>query len=335
MCTSLNVLVTTDVDRNTVSVYDLSYCTERRGYAQDGGANHGSLGLKCTFGGPSSAAPMQFQFKAKGDVWSGWTAFTGSASNRLLLVTDGGHDAVHVIDVVANSHKGYLVDPGMIPCPVTVAAAGGRVAVTSYNYSVNSTSVRMYEGGEGTSWTPLWFLHPRELSPAGLLFSGRHLLVCDSHKNRLVKYHKGTWSCDHDIQLFSRACHAVEWRDGWLVASDLLLEFVPKATGTRWIADHDMWTSCREDPPQALAVVPGMGVLMRHTTSVRMLVTPEAGAAMNAGSPAINTISATRVAWTTAVARAGRRKSVPCARVADPKRTCLTPPASGSARPSN
>ncbi len=43
---------------------------------------------------------MQFKFEDKDRHPSGWMAFTGPATSRLLLLTDAGHDAVHVIDVV-------------------------------------------------------------------------------------------------------------------------------------------------------------------------------------------------------------------------------------------
>ena len=51
-------------------------------------------------GGAFFRGPMQFKFEDKDRHPSGWMAFTGPATSRLLLLTDAGHDAVHVIDVV-------------------------------------------------------------------------------------------------------------------------------------------------------------------------------------------------------------------------------------------
>ena len=59
-------------------------------------------------------------------LWSGWMAFTGStgstAAERLLVVTDAGNRAVHVIDVIHAKHVGYVAAPGSIDEPRGVAA---------------------------------------------------------------------------------------------------------------------------------------------------------------------------------------------------------------------
>ena len=70
---------------------------------------------------------MQFDFtRSSGSGVSGYLAFTppttttsGSSSGArpLLLVTDAGHDAVHVVDVVGRTHAGYLASPGSIAGP--------------------------------------------------------------------------------------------------------------------------------------------------------------------------------------------------------------------------
>ena len=66
---------------------------------------------------------MHFDFDANLSV-SGWMAFTGPATSPLLLVTDAGHDAVHVIDVVGRVRAGYVAAPGTIAGPRGVAARG-------------------------------------------------------------------------------------------------------------------------------------------------------------------------------------------------------------------
>ena len=99
-----------------------------------------------TIGGSDSGQPMNFKFRCGGNYCSGWMAFTGStAATRLLVVTDGGNDAVHVIDVVRGHHVGYVAVPG------STAARGSKVAVTACESNA-SGFVRLYEGS-GASWT--------------------------------------------------------------------------------------------------------------------------------------------------------------------------------------
>ena len=47
-----------------------------------------------------------------------------ASSSTLLLVTDHGHDAVHLVDVVNQRHAGYVAPPGSIAGPRGVAACG-------------------------------------------------------------------------------------------------------------------------------------------------------------------------------------------------------------------
>ena len=94
-CPVLGLLVTSNYSDNTLSAFDL---------LRSSGAG---LALVCTLGGASSPAPMQFKFFG-GYGASGWMAFTGPATSRLLLLTDAGHDAVHVIDVAGRVHVGYV-----------------------------------------------------------------------------------------------------------------------------------------------------------------------------------------------------------------------------------
>jgi hypothetical protein len=59
---------------------------------------------------------MQFAFNGAGNM-----AFTGPATCRLLLVPDIGNGAVHVVDVLARVHVGYVEAPGTIAGPRCVA----------------------------------------------------------------------------------------------------------------------------------------------------------------------------------------------------------------------
>jgi hypothetical protein len=89
---------------------------------------------------------MKFNFCPGGFV-SGYMAFTGcAAAERLLVVSDAGNDAVHVIDVVHGQHVGYVDAPGMISNPRGVAARGTKVAVSASRFLV------VYQGS-GSTWT--------------------------------------------------------------------------------------------------------------------------------------------------------------------------------------
>jgi hypothetical protein len=130
---------------------------------------------------------MQFQFVNANGLGSGYMAFTDVADScYYLLVTDAGHDAVHVIDVVAGKHMGYVAAPGAIAGPRGVATKGCRVAISS-GVSIGGGGgdhvVRLFEGS-GAAWTPV-----RELvgghafCPRGLRFTatGTHLVVADTY----------------------------------------------------------------------------------------------------------------------------------------------------------
>ena len=135
-CPSLGLLVTSN--KNTLSVWGVpdgasasggGGASGWAGASAGAGARGGGLRLVCTLGGAGSAAPMQFKF-ADG-YYSGYLAFTttttsGSSSSArpLLLVTDAGHLAVHLVDVVGGTHAGYVAAPGSIAGPRGVAASG-------------------------------------------------------------------------------------------------------------------------------------------------------------------------------------------------------------------
>jgi hypothetical protein len=98
------------------------------------------------------AAAWQYKF-VDGNGGSGYLVFTGPATSRLLLVTDAGHDAVHVIDVARQVHVGYVAAPGTIAGPRGVAARGYLVAVSAWKKARSGDHVvRLFEGG-GACWT--------------------------------------------------------------------------------------------------------------------------------------------------------------------------------------
>ena len=120
VCPTLALLVTSDCPGNTLSAFALPST-----FTTAAGTPTG-LALVCTLGGAGSPAPMQFKFSV-GE--SGYLVFTGPVTpvtSRLLLVTDAGHDAVHVIDVGSRTHVGYVAAPGTIAGPRGVAARGSQ-----------------------------------------------------------------------------------------------------------------------------------------------------------------------------------------------------------------
>jgi hypothetical protein len=130
VCPTLGLLVTSKLD-DTLSVFALpSGCPITSDVAPMGdhhgvGAGAGAgLARVCILGGAGSPATMQFEFH-DGSL-SGCLAFTGPPTSRLLLVTDAGHDAVHVIDVAGRAHVGYVAAPGTIAGPRGVAATPAR-----------------------------------------------------------------------------------------------------------------------------------------------------------------------------------------------------------------
>jgi hypothetical protein len=120
--------------------------------------------------------PMKFGFFV-GSIAAGRMALTGSsATTRLLLVTDAGNDAVHVIDAVHGRHVGYLAAPGTINRPRGVAARGTKAAVSIRK---GGFAVRLYEGS-GTTWT-IERIIGHVVRPYGLRFTsdGKDLAVVE------------------------------------------------------------------------------------------------------------------------------------------------------------
>jgi hypothetical protein len=143
-CPTLGLLVTSTSEK--LSVFALP-----RSSGAGAGAGAG-LALVCTLGGASFPAPMQFKFWVDG-YSSGCMAFMGPATSRLLLVTDAGHGAVHVIDVAGRVHVGYVAAPGTIAGPRGVAARGSLVAVSAWKEMDRGEHVvRVFEGS-GAMWT--------------------------------------------------------------------------------------------------------------------------------------------------------------------------------------
>ena len=206
VCATLGLLVTSDSEENSLSVFALPGGFSMVRATADGasGAGAGSragLHLVGTLGGAGARAPMQFQFRDASFHLSGHLAFTpfsGGPTSRLLLVTDAGHDAVHVIDIVRRVHVGHVAVPGAIAGPRGVACRGFLAAVSSWVPAASSSGsrVHLFEGS-GHCWEPLFVVDndgpgPRAADrmlwePSGLRFNHdcTELAVTDVSANRV------------------------------------------------------------------------------------------------------------------------------------------------------
>jgi hypothetical protein len=294
-CPTLGLLVISNFQTNTLSVFSLPF-----GISDvDGG-----LTFLYFLGDSDACAEMQFVFK-DGKSMSGWMVFTGPATCRLLLLTDAGHDAVHVIDVVARVHVGYVAAPGTITRPRGVAARDTLVAVSTWKkLDSHQHEVRLFEGS-GTSWTVVRVVgggfgapgsaHGKLKNPYGLRFTsdGTGLAVADTGNNRVSLFSVDDGSFVRHMATRLMGPLDVEGcGDGWLVvcATSETIEFVGGRRVDRKVCwERDFFY------PTALAQVPGLGLIVRGVCSLHVLVTPD--------TIAMASMSASRVAWMVALAR--------------------------------
>jgi hypothetical protein len=269
---------------------------------------------------------MKFLF-LDGHGPSGWAAFTGPPSSRLLLVTDAGQAAVHVIDVAGQVHVGYVAAPGAIAGPRGVAARGSLVAVSTWK-SGSSTDhvVRVYEGS-GASWTAVrvvggGFGGPGSADgqlfrPCGLRFTGdgSSLVVLDAGNRRvsLFRVEDGSFVW-HVATGLDSPCDVEEYGGVWLVARPFSIDFVGgerlhgasgdgSGVGRAWLGSGGSGDGEFREPT-ALALVPGLGLVVREHGNggrVQFFATLD--------TIAMASLSVARVGWLVAVARGILRRS--------------------------
>jgi hypothetical protein len=218
---AMGLIVTSSDDDDTISVFALPTCA--------GGEASTGLSLMCTLGGAASTPPLQFKFISSGS-WSGALAFTGPATSRLLLVSDAGHDAVHVVDVIARVHVGYVAAPGSIAGPRGVTARQSQVAVSAWNHGGSGSHVIHLFEGSGASWARVRVLGglggtgaaDGQLSmPEGLRFTsdGTGLVVAEWGNGRVSMFLVGDGSfVRHVVTGLSHPLDVEECQGGWLVA---------------------------------------------------------------------------------------------------------------------
>ncbi len=281
-CPALGLLVTSNCKDNTLSVFALP----RSSGAGAAGAG-ASLALVCTLGGASSRAPMRFKF-LDGN-YSGWMAFTGPATSRLLLLTDAGHDAVHVIDVAGRVHVGYVAAPGTIAGPRGVAARGSLVAVSAWKKVDSGDHVVHVFEGSGAMWTAVrvvggGFGGPGRAAgqlcwPHGLRITsdGTELAVADAGNDRVTVFRVEDGSFVRHVATGLRAPYDVEESEGgWLVAcwGSNTIEFVGGDVGGGGVgrARLGKWGVGDGEfiDPSTLALVPGLGLVVREHYNMRV-----------------------------------------------------------------
>jgi hypothetical protein len=321
VCTAFGLLVTSNREDNTLIVFALPSSLDSISGTGTG------LPLVCTLGGAGSPAPMQFEFNDGSYRYSGWMAFTGPPTSPLLLVTDVGHDAVHVIDVVGRVHVGYVAAPGAIAGPRGVAARGSLVAVSAWKCGgVGDHVVRLFEGS-GATWTATHVVGGGVGAPGsadgqlhrpfGLRFSadGTGLAVADASNSRVSVFRVEDGSFVRHVATGLDAPWDVEeCEGGWLVACPLVntIAFVGGGSvgggGDSGVGRPRLgkWGSGDGEfvLPSALALVPGLGLVVRDVGNrgrLQVFATPDA--------IAMASMSAPRVAWMVAVARGGSRRS--------------------------
>jgi hypothetical protein len=264
---------------------------------------------------------MQFKFAVGG----GRLAFlpaTSSCVHPLLLVTDAGADAVHLVDVVGRSHAGYVAPPGSIAGPRGVAASGTSplVVISAWKEWDSGDHVVVVYRGSGAAWEAVRVIgggfggpgaRDGQLNmPYGLRFSqdGTSVCVADHWNNRVSMFRVADGGFVRHVATGPGGPFDVEEVEGgWLVACGRShsVEFVgddgavdagggrpslDKAGGGKGSGDGEF------DFPVALAVVPDLGLVVRELRGrLQLFATP--------GTFAMAAMSHVRVAWMAVVAR--------------------------------
>jgi hypothetical protein len=279
---------------------------------------------------------LRFKFEdAPG--YSGCLAFTPSATTTsgssssahpLLLVTDVGHDAVHVVDVVGGSHAGYLAPHGSIAGPRGVAACGTSplVAVSAWKERYCGNHVVVVYRGSGAVWEAVQVIGggfggpgPRDGQlkwPYGLRFTreGSGICVGDYGNSHVSVFRVGDGGfVRHIATHLVCAMDVEEVEGGWLVACSGInsVKLVcDGAGGDGGDGRSSLGKAGGGDgelrDPAALAIVPGLGLVVQDFGNERLQVftTPDA--------IAMASMSHVRVAWMSVVARGIlRRQLVP------------------------
>jgi len=147
---------------------------------------------------PWPADRTEFKFVAGGGT-SGRMVFTegteGATADTkpLLLVTDAGHDSVHVLDVVTGRALGFVGGAGGLPGPRGVATSGDKVAISCWKTWRTCLSednvIALFEGSHATGWVRTATLNCGRSNPVGLRFStdGTGVVFADGGFHRVTR----------------------------------------------------------------------------------------------------------------------------------------------------
>ncbi len=305
VCPILGLLVLSDIHKNTLLVFALP---ERCSGDAD-------LILKYIFGGPESSL---FSFLAHSVGASGYLAFTaGRDTPPLLLVTDAGHHAVHVVNVASQLHVGYVCAPGSVSGPRCVASKDCLVAVSCWaHYDSGDHVVRLFEGS-GAVWAPVRVLGlgcgfgnaPGQFNePFGVRFAadGLRIVVADSRNHRVSTYLVADGSFErHLAQGLDFPIDVEECAGGWFVAwwFSCGVQFVSGEVGERPQRLIKPESNGTFRSPAALSLTSSLGLVVRQKPGglpICVFATPD--------MIAMDAMSSMRVAWMGVVARCIARK---------------------------
>ena len=233
---------------------------------------------------------------------TGYLAFAGPASARLLLVPDWFNDSVRAIDIQSQKLVGFVGSPGTIGGPRAVAATGPFVAISAWKVlpeGVGDPIVHVYRHCSHAdhvyeTWTRVWAvhsslrfggfgpgcfmgLHDKEWRPSAVAFTAdaSGLVVAGGGCLSLFSTVDGTF-----VQHLRKGCITVgqvaEYEGGWLVGGRRQLGVVPfssqaapRAGGhmhyVNLVAHSGAGTSATSvGTERGVAAVPGLGLLVRE-----------------------------------------------------------------------
>jgi hypothetical protein len=268
VCHLLRLVVTSDSHANTLTVFRLPVTVDPE--VMEGM----ELARVCTLGDASCPPRMRFKFTEETES----LAFTGPATARLLLVTDAGNNAVHVVRVGSRSHVGYVAPPGLLRRPRCVASSlsGSRqvVAVSAWRTrGAGDHQVHLFEGS-GPLWTRLRVLGRgcgpalgRLHAPTGVRFTpdGSGLVVVDSYNLRVSLFRLPDMAFVQHLCTAPRTDQLIDVQ-AWVEGSELCPSDpfdVKKVTADCW-PETLRSGSGMHDIAVANAWVPGLGVVARR-----------------------------------------------------------------------
>ena len=177
-----NLLATSDAVHDTISLWEMP---------QNDLWGEATLACVCEFGGAGSEPPMRFSFGDPGYPIcraSGALGFVDAPEHPLmLLVTDCGQRAVHIINIPERAHAGYVASPGTIvePRGLGVGRGGTMVAVSAWKrYEEGNDFIYLFHRRGVSNWDVVRTVEAVDgppTRPMGLNFARDGASVCVTH----------------------------------------------------------------------------------------------------------------------------------------------------------